>query len=196
MLAIRIPLAVVTGALFSVALFLTLWRLVSVPFDVPPHETIPVITFTANRVMTPIEPPRPPRVQPEPPRIILARPGPGVPSEPIEPIAREPTSIPRPPKTGLPLGVDRDPTPIIRFDPKYPPRAQQNGIQGWVQVRFTVTEAGTVRDAVVVASEPARTFDDAALDAVARWRYNPRVDGGIAVERVGLQALIRFTLDN
>jgi protein TonB len=65
-----------------------------------------------------------------------------------------------------------------------------------VQVRFTVTAAGTVRDALVVASQPARVFDGAALEAVARWRYNPRVDGGVAVERVGLQALIRFTLEN
>jgi periplasmic protein TonB len=196
MLAIRIPLAVVAGALFSSALFLTLWQLVGVPFEVAQREEAPIIQFTPTREMTPVEPRRPPRVQPEPPEIVLARPGPGVRSEPIRPIPREPTQIIRPPKTGLPLGVDRDPTPIIRFDPKFPPRAQEKGIQGWVQVRFTVTAVGTVRDAIVVASEPARTFDDAALEAVARWRYNPRVDGGIAVERVGLQALIRFTLDN
>jgi protein TonB len=52
-----------------------------------------------------------------------------------------------------------------------------------VQVQFSITPTGTVRDAVVVASEPGAVFDDAALKAIARWRYNPRVDGGVAVER-------------
>jgi protein TonB len=196
MLAIRAPFAVVAGALLSTALFLTLWQLVSVPFDVPPLEEAPRIQFSPTRVMTPVVPPRPPKAQPEPPKIIPAPPGPGVPSEPIRPIPREPTTVIRPPRTALPLGADREAAPIIRVDPDYPPRARENGIEGWVQVRFTVTAAGTVRDALVVASQPARVFDGAALEAVARWRYNPRVDGGVAVERVGLQALIRFTLEN
>jgi protein TonB len=65
-----------------------------------------------------------------------------------------------------------------------------------VQVRFAVTPTGGVRDAVVVASEPGTVFDQAALAAVARWRYNPRIDGGVAVERVGLEARLRFTLDD
>jgi protein TonB len=65
-----------------------------------------------------------------------------------------------------------------------------------VQVRFAVTPTGAVRDAAVVASEPGTVFDQAALAAVARWRYNPRVEAGVAVERVGLETLLRFTLDD
>ena len=42
---------------------------------------------------------------------------------------------------------------------------------------------------------PHNFFDDAALKAIARWRYNPRVEGGVAVERVGVQTIIRFQLD-
>ena len=45
-----------------------------------------------------------------------------------------------------------------------------------MRVQFSVTAVGTVRDAVVVASEPGTIFDDAALKAIARWRYNPRVE--------------------
>jgi protein TonB len=52
-----------------------------------------------------------------------------------------------------------------------------------------------VKDAVVVNAEPKNIFDDAALKAIARWRYNPRVDGGVAVERVGVQTIIRFQLE-
>ncbi len=93
-------------------------------------------------------------------------------------------------------GIDGDVVPIVRPPPDYPPRAITNGREGWVQVRFSVTAIGTVRDAVVVASEPDTIFDEAALKAIARWRYNPRVEGGEAVERVGLQTVIRFELEN
>ena len=86
--------------------------------------------------------------------------------------------------------------PLVRVNPDYPPARDPAGTEGWVQVRFSVTAIGTVRDAVVVASEPGTIFDEAALKAIARWRYNPRVENGEAVERVGLQTIIRFELEN
>ncbi len=94
------------------------------------------------------------------------------------------------------MGVDRDAVPLVRIDPEYPQRELVRGTEGWVQVQFSVTGGGTVRDATVVASEPRGVFDEAALEAIARWRYNPRVEGGVAVERVGLQTVIRFQLQN
>jgi len=84
----------------------------------------------------------------------------------------------------------------VRVDPVYPPRLEARGIEGSVHVQFNVTAAGTVRDAIVVASEPRGTFDAAALEAIARWRYNPRIVNGTAVERVGLQTLVRFELED
>jgi protein TonB len=92
-------------------------------------------------------------------------------------------------------GIDGDVTPLVRMSPDYPARAAEAGTEGWVQVRFSVTTAGTVRDATVVASEPGTTFDEAALKAVARWRYNPRVVDGVAVERIGLETVFRFELE-
>jgi len=85
--------------------------------------------------------------------------------------------------------------PLVRVAPAYPPRAAASGTEGWVQVQFSITPTGSIRDASVVASEPGTVFDDAALKAIARWRYNPRVDGGVAVERVGMQTVIRFQLE-
>jgi len=96
---------------------------------------------------------------------------------------------------GMPMGVDRDVTPLVRVNPAYPPREERLGIEGSVRVQFDVTAVGTVRNAIVIASEPRGVFDEAALEGIARWRYNPRIVGGTAVERVGLQTLIRFTLD-
>jgi protein TonB len=42
---------------------------------------------------------------------------------------------------------------------------------------------------------PKNIFDDAALKAIARWRYNPKVENGVAVERVGVQTRIVFQLE-
>ena len=36
-----------------------------------------------------------------------------------------------------------------------------------------VDENGKVKDALVVESHPAQTFDDAALDVVWSWRFQP-----------------------
>jgi protein TonB len=92
-------------------------------------------------------------------------------------------------------GSDRDVIPLVRIAPDYPPRALSRGLEGWVQVRFTITATGTVKDPVVVNAEPKNIFDEAALKAISRWRYNPRVEGGVAVERVGVETIIRFQLD-
>ena len=88
---------------------------------------------------------------------------------------------------------NRDSLPLVRIDPEYPPRAQQQGLKGWVVVEFTISPAGTVRDARVVQSEPPYVFDQAALDAIRRWRYNPRVENGVAVADAG--RFVRFTFD-
>lgn len=92
-------------------------------------------------------------------------------------------------------GSDRDIMPLVRVNPEYPRRALQRGIEGWVQLQFTISAAGTTKDIKIVDAEPNNVFDDAALQAVARWRYNPRVENGVAVERVGVRILLRFKLD-
>ena len=42
-------------------------------------------------------------------------------------------------------GSDRDVIPLVRINPDYPPRALSRGLEGWVQVQFTITPTGTVR---------------------------------------------------
>jgi periplasmic protein TonB len=195
---LRVPFSVVAGASFSVAFFFGLWQMVSVPFDIAPPAEARRIEFTRQIVAEPpveLTTPRPeilaPPVVPIPPRI-----GPGTADAAALRVQPAVAAVARPPRVGLPMGVDRDAAPLVRVDPEYPPRELARGTEGRVLVRFTVTAAGTVRDASVVSSEPRGVFDKAALDAIARWRYNPRVEGGTAVERVGLQAVIRFEVEN
>jgi TonB family protein len=77
--------------------------------------------------------------------------------------------------------------------PTYPTRAREHGIEGWVDLEYTVTRAGITQDAVVRAAEPAGVFDRVALDAVKHWRYEPRVVGGNVVEQ-RVAARLRFRL--
>jgi protein TonB len=95
----------------------------------------------------------------------------------------------------LSAGSDTDVIPLVRIAPEYPARALSRGIEGWVQVQFTITATGAVKDAVVVAADPPRMFDEAALRSIARWRYNPKIEGGVAVERIGVQTVLRFVLE-
>lgn len=80
-------------------------------------------------------------------------------------------------------GTDRDIVPLVQVDPDYPPRAKQQRIEGWVAVGFTITAVGTVDDARVIASDPPYVFDRAALQAIRKWRYNPKIEDGKAVAR-------------
>jgi protein TonB len=194
---IRIPLAVASGVLVSFAVFLGLWRLVGADLDVGPRIEAKVIDYTRLLEDTPVVTKRRDKPVREPPTVVpparIEGPG-GTVIE--EGVILEPTTTRIERGTGLSIsGNDRDTQPIIRVPPQYPPGAAERGIQGWVQVRFSVTPTGIVRDAVIVASEPGAVFDQAALAAVARWRYNPRVESGLAVERVGLETLLRFALD-
>ena len=93
-------------------------------------------------------------------------------------------------------GSDRDTIPLVRVPPDYPARAVNRGIEGWVLVEFTITGTGSVKDAKVVDAKPATIFNDAALKAISRWRYNPKVENGQPVERRGVRTIIRFDLEN
>lgn len=79
---------------------------------------------------------------------------------------------------GMKMVMAGDLTALAKFPPQYPLWALQRGLEGWVDLTFIVTEQGTVTDPVVTDSYPKGAFDDAALAAVARWRFQPVMDGG------------------
>ncbi|MEL6199474.1 MAG: TonB family protein, partial [Pseudomonadota bacterium] len=57
--------------------------------------------------------------------------------------------------------------------PGYPRSAQRRGIEGWVDVGFSVRADGTTSDITVIESQPGSVFDEAATEAVSKWRYEP-----------------------
>jgi len=66
---------------------------------------------------------------------------------------------------------------LRKMAPAYPRGAASRGLEGWVDVEFTVTEDGEVRDATVTAAS-AEVFENAALAAVNRWRFEPVIEDG------------------
>jgi protein TonB len=91
-------------------------------------------------------------------------------------------------------GSDRDVVPLVRVEPQYPMSAKQRGVEGWVELRFTITAAGTVADIVVTASVPGTVFNKSAVQAVSKWKYNPKIENGTAVDRPGVRQRIKFEL--
>ncbi|MCK0743755.1 energy transducer TonB [Chromohalobacter nigrandesensis] len=65
------------------------------------------------------------------------------------------------------------PQPTERVPPEYPSRAQRRGIEGYVEVSFTIKPNGRVdRDSLrVTEAEPRSMFERAALKAVADWKF-------------------------
>ncbi len=88
--------------------------------------------------------------------------------------------------------ADRGAIPLVRVEPQYPPQAQRKKQEGWVHARFTITTAGSTRDATVVKSSNA-IFEKALLQAVSKWKYQPQMEAGKPVEAPG-EVLYRFLL--
>ncbi|MGV0036428.1 MAG: energy transducer TonB [Candidatus Azotimanducaceae bacterium WSBS_2022_MAG_OTU7] len=87
-------------------------------------------------------------------------------------------------------------TPLSIVRPIYPLSAAMKEIEGFVIVKFTVRENGTVSNPIVVDSEPAILFDDAALHAVVRFKFKPREVGGDRVSVENVQLKFAFTLES
>lgn len=86
--------------------------------------------------------------------------------------------------------------PIVKVSPIYPDRALKEGIEGHVLLEFVVTETGAVRDAVVLEAKPSGVFERAALNAVAKFKYKPRIVDGRPVESPGVRNRIAFEISD
>ncbi len=89
---------------------------------------------------------------------------------------------------------DGDIIPLQRIPPAYPRDAARAGITGWVQVEVLVNADGSVRSAKVVDAKPKGMFEAAAMTAVLRWKFKPKVLDGKPVDQRG-QCKIEFNLN-
>jgi periplasmic protein TonB len=80
---------------------------------------------------------------------------------------------------------------IFHPTPEYPPLAKMARIQGVVRLEAIISKDGTIQDLKVISGHPLLVRS--ALDAVQRWRYQPTLLNGEAVE-VATEIDVNFTL--
>ena len=150
------------------------------------NETLNVEDFT------PEKPPKPPETPPETPPQDMDSIDPNAPTINIAaPTVNADTSIGGPGGMNIAEG---DYLPIVRVAPVYPARALSRGLEGYVDLAFTVTETGTVKDPVVIQSTSS-LFERAAIRAVLKFKYKPRVVDGVPVEVPGVKTRITFKIE-
>jgi TonB family protein len=84
---------------------------------------------------------------------------------------------------------------VDRRSPDYPYGARSVGLEGYVDVEFTVLRDGLPGWVRVRHADPAGLFEQAALDAVYDWRFAPVLVGNAAVECT-VATRVRFTLSD
>lgn len=145
--------------------------------------------------------PKVPEAKPMPPGIEAPEPGNSGtvvgPGNPLELFTPPIHSTARPEIPGVPGGQWFDGDLALRTQPHpvYPHDALMRGIEGWVEVGFTVRADGSTADVRVIESHPGRTFDHAAVAAVRRWRFVPPVVDGEPRE-VRSQQRITFRIED
>ena len=196
----RYVFAIVTGTLVTLSLLFVMQLLIAYGEDAMSkprarHQLEFVRVKRNENVQTedikPEKPPPPPEVPPETP-----------PQEMDNVDASATVNIPPPTvnqdvQIGGPGGMniaEGDYLPIVRVAPVYPARALSRGVEGYVDMSFTVTTTGTVKDPVVLFSTSS-LFDRAASEAVLKFKYKPRVVDGQPVEVPNVKTRITFKIE-
>jgi len=188
------------GALITAGLIYWMQLMISGTATVYPRSHgFPVVP--AHRIIE-----TPPRTRPEPP----PRPEPqdAEPATGIElpnlPTAVSPTAGPvTPPGPPVPPSGRGGRPGLEAFDtelalltpiaPAYPFTALKRELEGRVIVEYTVTRDGSVTNVRIIESSH-REFESAAVTAVSRARYRPRVIDGAAVDVPGMRTELQFQL--
>ncbi len=140
----------------------------------------------------PEKPPKPPETPPETPPQDMDNVNPDAPT-----INVAPPTVTANTDIGGPGGMniaEGDYLPIVRVAPVYPARALSRGLEGFVDLSFTVTTTGSVENPIVLQSTSS-LFERAATRAVLKFKYKPRVVDGVPVSVPGVKTRISFQLE-
>jgi protein TonB len=93
-----------------------------------------------------------------------------------------------------PDSLDQQPIARVRTPPQYPFEMKRSGTTGEVLVDFIVDDRGEVRNAYVIRGTN-REFEQAAVQAVSRWKFKPGRKNGRYVN-THMQVPIVFSLND
>ena len=197
---LRTPMVLPIAAGVTVGLFLLMRELISVPM-VERIEAEEPPRFAINVEVEPIDPePRIPiteipPVEPPPPvqRLTVDR---AVPTDPGDHVSYVLPPV-DPPVVGTgdgPIRIDRNPSPTLRIEPVYPAREASRGNSGSCTVIFDITPQGRTTNIRALDCD-SRAFEQATMNAVSRWHYNPQIENGEPILFRGATTRLDYRLD-
>lgn len=83
----------------------------------------------------------------------------------------------------------------LKVAPMYPSRPLSRGIEGFVDLSFDITPAGSTTNIRVIAADPQGVFEKSAITALKKWKYKVPVEDGIATGQQDMMTRISFTID-
>ncbi|QEL64323.1 periplasmic protein TonB [Oryzomicrobium terrae] len=172
----------------------------------PPAPSAPTppapATPTAKSEPKPLVKPAPAKPKPAPapampaPSPIAAAPQPSTPATPAAPAAAAPAAPSAPAGNPAPVSAPRfDADYLSNPAPAYPPLSRRMGEQGKVMLRAHVLPNGSADEVVVKTTSGSSRLDNAALDAVRKWKFVPARQGSELVA-AWVQIPITFSLEN
>ena len=197
------------AALITFGMFWTLHLLIAGGrYAAEQGESLSTIDFVRLKKESELEtrerkkPPKPePPKTPPPPKMKIDTPPPDqTPPTPFQmPKLSLPTTITGGPFLGSYVGGDMSGNseliPMLRITPQYPRNAARDGISGWVDFLITINPDGTVKSAQVKAAQPRGVFESAAMQAIYKWKFRPKLVDGKGVESTGTQR-VNFNMEN
>ena len=91
---------------------------------------------------------------------------------------------------------DSDPVMIVSINPDYPISAITRNIEGYVTLEYTVGKDGATRDIRIIESYPSSTFDKSAIRALEKYKYQPAILNGVAIETRGHQIKLTYKMED
>ena len=87
---------------------------------------------------------------------------------------------------------DRDAQPLVRIPPTMPPNAERSG---HCRVRFDVSPSGEPFN-VQATYCTSNVFKRSTVRSVEKWKYQPKIQDGVAVGRTGVENKVTFRLQD
>ena len=85
--------------------------------------------------------------------------------------------------------------PIFRVAPEYPRRAVTKGIEGFVDLMFDISATGKTENIRIIYAEPSGYFERASTKTLAKWKFNPAMEDGVARAQKNQTTRIVFELE-
>ena len=86
-------------------------------------------------------------------------------------------------------------TPVFSIRPEYPMQARLKNIEGFVFLKFDITETGQTDNISVLQASPPQIFNRSAIQAFRKWKFKAKIENGKPVRQKNQKRKIKYELD-